>query len=185
MAAMGWWEKSRIHQALKRIVAGPGIAVDPANPLVPVVSAKISTDASNALSFGTDNGLFATGGGGGGSIHRYPGAAFSSPGVRVPITGTLTATVQINYSGKIQGWSMTGDGSIGNAKCDVLSCTAAGFPGSLTSLFPVGVPAIAADDRASAMGLSIPVTAGDILQFKGYDFVALKYLNMTLDILET
>lgn len=69
MAAMGWWEKSRIHQALKRIVAGPGIAVDPANPSVPVVSAKISTDASNALSFGTDNGLFATCGGGTTDIH--------------------------------------------------------------------------------------------------------------------
>ena len=60
MAAMGWWEKSRIHQALKRLIAGPGIEVDSTTPSAPVVSAKISTDASNALSFGTDDGLYAT-----------------------------------------------------------------------------------------------------------------------------
>lgn len=55
---MGWWEKSRIHQALKRLIAGPGIEVDSTTPSAPVVSAKISTDASNALSFGTDDGLY-------------------------------------------------------------------------------------------------------------------------------
>ena len=58
MAAMGWWEKSRIHQALKRLIAGPGIEVDSTTPSAPVVSAKISTDPSNALSFGTDDGLY-------------------------------------------------------------------------------------------------------------------------------
>ena len=61
MAAMGWWEKSRIHQALKRLIAGPGIEVDSTTPSAPVVSAKISTDASNALSFGTDDGLYVSG----------------------------------------------------------------------------------------------------------------------------
>jgi len=81
MAAMGWWEKSRIHQALKRLIAGPGIEVDSTTPSAPVVSAKISTDPSNALSFGTDDGLFATGGGGG-SVPTGTGFTHITSGVQ-------------------------------------------------------------------------------------------------------
>lgn len=81
MAAMGWWEKSRIHQALKRLIAGPGIEVDSTTPSAPVVSAKISTDPSNALSFGTDDGLFATGGGGG-SVPTGTGFTHITAGVQ-------------------------------------------------------------------------------------------------------
>jgi len=96
MAAMGWWEKSRIHQALKRLIAGPGIEVDSTTPSAPVVSAKISTDPSNALSFGTDDGLFATGGGG----------TVTSVGMSVPsflsVSGspvTTSGTLAVTYSG--------------------------------------------------------------------------------------
>jgi len=81
MAAMGWWEKSRIHQALKRLIAGPGIEVDSTTPSAPVVSAKISTDPSTALSFGTDDGLFATGGGGG-SVPTGTGFTHITSGVQ-------------------------------------------------------------------------------------------------------
>lgn len=97
MAAQGWWEKSRVHQALKRIVAGPGIAVDPANPSAPVISAKISTDVSNALSFGTDNGLFATSGGGSGTVTSV-GVSTGTSGVGVtgsPITTSGTIDLDL------------------------------------------------------------------------------------------
>lgn len=68
MAAQGWWEKSRVHQFIKRLVQGQGISINSSNSSAPVVSAKISTDPSNGLSFGTDDGLFASGGGGGGQV---------------------------------------------------------------------------------------------------------------------
>lgn len=40
------------------IVAGDGIDVDSTDPVNPEVSAKISTDANNAVSFGSDDGLY-------------------------------------------------------------------------------------------------------------------------------
>ena len=90
MAAMGWWEKSRIHQALKRLIAGPGIEVDSTTPSAPVVSAKISTDASNALSFGTDDGLYATGGGSVTSVGVSTGSSgVSVTGSPVTTSGTI------------------------------------------------------------------------------------------------
>jgi len=95
MAAMGWWEKSRIHQALKRLIAGPGIEVDSTTPSAPVVSAKISTDASNALSFGTDDGLYATGGGSVTSVGMSVPSFLSVSGSPVTTSGTLAVT----YSG--------------------------------------------------------------------------------------
>jgi hypothetical protein len=127
MAAQGWWEKSRVHQALKRIVAGPGIAVDPANPSAPVISAKISTDVSNALSFGTDNGLFATSGGGSGTVTSV-GVSTGTSGVGVtgsPITTSGTIDLDLGtmadvddapsdgttYGRNNAAWVATGGGS--------------------------------------------------------------------------
>lgn len=71
MAHQSWWEKSRVHQFIQAlgayvvsIVQGTGTTVDNTDPFNPIVSAKISTDASNALSLGTDDGLYATDSGG-------------------------------------------------------------------------------------------------------------------------
>jgi hypothetical protein len=87
--ALSWWEKSRIHQALQRIVAGQGITVNTATQAEPVVSAKISTDPSNSLSFGTDDGLFASGGGGSGTVTSV---AVSTGSSGVSVTGSPVTT---------------------------------------------------------------------------------------------
>ena len=174
MAAMGWWEKSRIHQALKRIVAGPGIAVDPANPLVPVVSAKISTDASNALSFGTDNGLFATGGGGGSSV-QSPGCVFSNGNLL--LTGTLTSEIQVPYGGTIEAWTIAGDAA-GDASIIVSHSTYAAYP-TMTTLFTA---TCTASNKAQATGLSHAIAAGDILRFSGSGFALFTRVSITLEV---
>ena len=72
MAALSYWEKSRIHQFLqaigsyvKSVSEGTGASVDNTDPQNPIVSARISTDPSNAIILGTDDGLYAVTGGSG------------------------------------------------------------------------------------------------------------------------
>ena len=69
MAALSYWEKSRIHQFLhaigsyvKSVSEGTGASVDNNDPQNPVVSARISTDPSNAITLGTDDGLYSDAG---------------------------------------------------------------------------------------------------------------------------
>ena len=153
MAAMGWWEKSRIHQALKRLIAGPGIEVDSTTPSAPVVSAKISTDPSNALSFGTDDGLFATGGGGG-SVPTGTGFTHITSGVQdaaakavdlatADVTGDLpyanlepaTAASRILVRGSAGGAGDWQEGTLGTGLSisgTVLSAAAVPTDGSIT-----------------------------------------------------
>ena len=71
MAALGSWEKSRIHQMLRAIgtyvtsvQAGDGITVDSTDPKSPIVSSKISTSIGNAITVGVDGGLFVSSSGG-------------------------------------------------------------------------------------------------------------------------
>ncbi|MCH9834729.1 hypothetical protein K0U83_03670, partial [bacterium] len=82
MAALSYWEKSRIHQFLqaigsyvKSVSEGTGASVDNTDPQNPIVSARISTDPSNAIILGTDDGLYAVSGG---SSGHSPGCVFSN-----------------------------------------------------------------------------------------------------------
>jgi len=172
MAAMGWWEKSRIHQALKRLIAGPGIEVDSTTPSAPVVSAKISTDPSNALSFGTDDGLFATGGGGGSSGHS-PGCVFSN----VLAATTVTSEIQIPYGGNIEGWTIVGDVA-GSVSIAVSRATYANYD-TMTSLFTA---TCTTSKKAQATGLSHSLTAGDILRFTASGFSLFNRVSITLEV---
>jgi hypothetical protein len=171
MAAMGWWEKSRIHQALKRLIAGPGIEVDSTTPSAPVVSAKISTDPSNALSFGTDDGLFATGGGG--SSGHSPGCVFSN----VLAATTVTSEIQIPYGGNIEGWTIVGDVA-GSVSIAVSRATYANYD-TMTSLFTA---TCTTSKKAQATGLSHTLTAGDILRFTASGFASFARCTITLEV---
>ncbi len=170
MAAMGWWEKSRIHQALKRLIAGPGIEVDSTTPSAPVVSAKISTDPSNALSFGTDDGLFATGGG---SSGHSPGCVFSN----VLAATTVTSEIQIPYGGTIEGWTIVGDVA-GSVSIAVSRATYANYD-TMTSLFTA---TCTTSKKAQATGLSHTLTAGDILRFTASGFSLFNRVSITLEV---
>jgi hypothetical protein len=91
MAALSYWEKSRIHQFLqaigsyvKSVSAGTGASVDNTDPQNPVVLAKISTDLSNAITLGTDDGLYAVAGG---------GVTYTDTGITIVGGGLLGAVV--------------------------------------------------------------------------------------------
>lgn len=102
MAALSYWEKSRIHQFLqaigsyvKSVSAGTGASVDNTDPQNPIVSARISTDPSNAITLGTDDGLYAVTGGSVTSVGMSVPSFLSVSGSPVTTSGTLAVT----YSG--------------------------------------------------------------------------------------
>ena len=97
MAALGSWEKSRIHQFLaaigtyvRSVTAGTGTTVDNTDPQNPIVSAKISTDMGNAIVLGADDGLFAATGGGSGTVTSV-GVSTGTSGVGVTGSPVTTA----------------------------------------------------------------------------------------------
>ena len=115
MAALSYWEKSRIHQFLqaigsyvKSVSAGTGASVDNTDPQNPIVSARISTDPSNAIILGTDDGLYAVTGGSGasdGSLVVGLGGLGASKAVLVP--QVIYLVVPADY--ELTGWEVFAD----------------------------------------------------------------------------
>ena len=161
MAALSYWEKSRIHQALKRLIAGPGIEVDSTTPSAPVVSAKISTDPSNALSFGTDDGLFATGGGGGPNTIQL---TFGWDGAGVALVAGQTVRGTAMTAMTITDATVLSD-LAGNCTIDIWKDTYANYPPDIAdSIVGGSPPALVASDKSvdSALtGWTTSVAAGD------------------------
>jgi len=176
MAALGSWEKSRIHQFLaaigtyvRSVTAGTGTTVDNTDPQNPIVSAKISTDMGNAIVLGADDGLFATAGGGG-STPTGTGFTHITAGVQdgaaklvdltaatdvAPNQGTTTTVLHGNAAGQasfgpiILSTDVSGTLAIANGGTGQTTATAA----------------------FNALAPASP-TKGDILVFNGTDWVA-------------
>lgn len=161
MAAMGWWEKSRIHQALKRLIAGPGIEVDSTTPSAPVVSAKISTDASNALSFGTDDGLFATSGSGGPNTIQL---TFGWDGAGVALVAGQTVRGTAMTAMTITDATVLAD-IAGNCTVAIWKDTYANYPPTIADSIVGGAPpTLAGVDKnvdSTLTGWATSVAAGD------------------------
>ena len=175
MAALGSWEKSRIHQFLaaigtyvRSVTAGTGTTVDNTDPQNPIVSAKISTDMGNAIVLGADDGLFATAGGGG-STPTGTGFTHITAGVQdgaaklvdltaatdvAPNQGTTTTVLHGNAAGQasfgpiILSTDVSGTLAIANGGTGQTTATAA----------------------FNALAPASP-TKGDILVFNGTDWV--------------
>ena len=177
MAALSYWEKSRIHQFLqaigsyvKSVSAGTGASVDNTDPQNPIVSARISTDPSNAIILGTDDGLYAVSGG---SSGHSPGCVFSN----VLAATTVTSEIQIPYGGTIEGWTIVGDVA-GSVSIAVSRATYANYD-TMTSLFTA---TCTTSKKAQATGLSHTLTAGDILRFTASGFASFARCAITLEV---
>lgn len=112
------------------IVPRDGIDVDATDPANPEVSVLLSTDPGNTLSFGTDDGLFASGGGGG-SSDGGPGAIIGSiGGPPLQVGARIEARTTVGYD-NLDDWFLD-IFPTGSAQVDVLvngsSITGTGQP---------------------------------------------------------
>jgi hypothetical protein len=83
------------------------------------LSAKISTDPGNTITFGTDDGLFSAGGGGGGGSTGK--VAFTFTNAPFEAEATISAPITVNYDWEITGWRLFGGaGESGSATVDWL-----------------------------------------------------------------
>lgn len=102
------WQATSSGGQVDSVVAGDGISVDSTDPVNPVVSARISTDPSNAIVLGTDDGLYAVTGGSGasdGSIVVGLGGLGASKAVLVP--QVIYLVVPADY--ELTGWEVFAD----------------------------------------------------------------------------
>lgn len=137
--AKGWKADPSGGGQVDSIVPRDGIDVDATDPANPEVSVLLSTDPGNTLSFGTDDGLFASGGGGG-SSDGGPGAIIGSiGGPPLQVGARIEARTTVGYD-NLDDWFLD-IFPTGSAQVDVL------VNGS--SITGTGQPAVVAGTNAT------------------------------------
>lgn len=106
---------------------------------------------------------------------QAPGCGFDNGSL--PITGTLTRSVQVPYGGTIVAWTIVGD-QPGSVSISVSHATYAAYD-TMTSLFTATCTAA---KKANGTSLSYAVSAGDILRFSASGFSGFTNCTITLEV---
>jgi hypothetical protein len=131
------------------------------------LSAKISTDPGNTITFGTDDGLFSAGGGGGGGGAGIIYADFeATPGQLIP--GAQSPRITVPFDFEIKSWRISAKaGQAGAATFDVLYSSS--HSGAVASVVGSVAPSMVASNTAAGSdmtGWTVSGAAGGVIVFQ-------------------